>query len=206
MNKKLIYFGFAIVFMTIFSFCACSGIKTTSSNVLPNDIMVSVDDEYISESRLNDRILYSKIFNESLFRTLKESHTEEMFPDYELSTDKSTVKENLIQDAVIRHYLDNDALVFKDVSNVIDGEIQKMKKENGPLYVHTEEVIEEYDISFEKYEELLKDYYYDYYNRLRLQQKFGNEEYDEKSVKSFDEQFNKFLDDLVKKTKIWFSD
>lgn len=202
MNIKSFYFGITSVFMAIFFFCSCSATNTASYDVLSENIVDVVDGENISEKRLEERTLYANIFNESLLRTLKESNTEELFSKYKLAVDESIVTETLIQDAVIRRYLGNSSITFKDVSDSVDRETQTMEKEETSYFNNLIKVIDEHNISFEKYEEISKDYAYDLYNRQYLKQIFGEKWYKENIEQSFDEQFDEFLKKLIKKSNI----
>ena len=199
MSKKIICLG--IIFIAILFFISCSS-KTDLDNALPEGMLACVDEEYISESRLQDRILYAKIFNESLLRTLKESNTEELLSKHKLSVNESDVKDMLIQDAAIRHYLGNKLITYNDISDSVDREIEMIKKEEVSYFNNIIDVIDEYNISFEKYQEISKDYAYDLYNRQYLKRLFGDEKYKEDSKKNFDEQFEDFLKRIMKKSRI----
>lgn len=199
MSKKIICFE--VIFIAILFFVSCSG-NTDLDSSLPEGTLACIDEEYISETRLQDRILYATIFNESLLRTLKESHTEELFSKHKLSVNESDVKDMLIQDAAIRHYLGNKLITYDDISDLVDREIETIKKEDISYFNNIIAVIDEYNISFEKYQEITRDYAYDLYNRQYLKQLFGKEKYKEGSKENFDEQFEAFLKKIMKKSRI----
>lgn len=202
MNKKIVCFQFISIFLLFIFCCSCSNSNVISNNKKPDNAVASVGKEYILESHIQDRIIYSNIYNESLLRTLTENNTEYLYDKYKLTVNESEVRQTIIEGFVIREYLGKSIISYDEISKMVDEENKNMEEEENLQYDHIIEIIEEKNISLQKYQDMLKSYANDLYNRNLLEQKFGEEKYKENSEKSFDEQFDIFLEKLIKESDI----
>ncbi len=168
----------------------------------------------ITNQQIENRIEIHKIRNEAYYKTFQKSYTNEqtintVYEKVKEPTDYEGVANRLAEAEVIRRDLENIGKVisFENAKEYTDSDFALTKTDTSQALYHTslKEVLEEHNISEDKFLELLYEYAYDFYNLQNAQTIFANsEDYNASSEKSLDEQFAEYKAKLMKKADITY--
>ena len=157
----------------------------------------------VTEQDIEDRMLYNKFTNEVtkayLEETLGKGYEEEL-PTVVLPVEAEEVKKSLEEDnLIIEHCKKNEVYIDEEsAAETAKKEYQSLTTEEATktYYFYVQKTLQEYEMTEERYVELLcKEGYYRY-NRVSLKAYFGKKMYDENSKKSLDDQFDSYIDDI----------
>ncbi len=187
--KKLCSLSLALI-CVIFAFAGCS----QSSNNLK-----------IDNKDIDNRLLYNKITNSANKAYLTDAFADDWKSQYQsvaLPETKDEVRNTLVEDrAVIECCKEKGVYIDRDSSEqYAKTEYDNLNKgDSQELYaLALKNVLSEYKISENQYQNLLYEYAYYKYNRTALKKYFCENVYDKSSKKTLDEQFDSYIKKLLK--------
>ncbi len=187
--KKLCSLSLALI-CVILAFAGCS----------KNDNNIKIDNKDI-----DNRLLYNKITNSANKAYLTDVFADDWKSQYQsvvLPETKDEVGNTLVEDrAVIECCKEKGVYIDRESSEqYAKTEYDNLNKDDSQeLYaLALKNVLSEYKISENQYQNLLYEYAYYKYNRTALKKYFCENEYEKNSKKTLDEQFDIYVETLLK--------
>ncbi len=187
--KKLCSLSLALI-CVILAFAGCS----------PKSNNIKIDNKDI-----DNRLLYNKITNSANKAYLTDAFADDWKSQYQsvvLPETKDEVRSSLVEDrAVIECCKEKGVYIDRDSSDqYAKTEYDNLNKDNSQeLYdLALKNVLSEYKISENQYQNLLYEYAYYKYNRSALKKYFQENMYEKNSNKTLDEQFDLYVETLLK--------
>lgn len=188
--KKTLFLSIVLICVFV-AFAGCS--KTENSNNFK-----------INKQDIDNRLLYNKITNSINKEYLKDVFADNFETEYQsvaLSENYDEVQSSLIEDIVIlEHCKKQGIFIDRDsATELAKLELDNLNKDDSQNRYASilEHVLSEYKLSETDYLNLLCEQAYYKYNRQALQVYFNKNLYKENDNKTFDEQFQAYVETLL---------
>lgn len=160
----------------------------------------------VENEEIEDRILYNQITNDVnqlyLSTVYTSADAEEELKKVALCETRDLVVDEIQEDRIICSLCEEKGiLVSKELAQQAAGaEYNRLKTDDSQkrYYEALLDTLDDHKISAEKYQDLLYNQAYYFYNRVALKQYFKSNLYIENDPRSLDEQFNEYLVSMMK--------
>ena len=208
--KKMLFCIICLLVSFCMMFVGCN--STPKAN---NAVLITVNGVAIYEDQISARIKINEIRNNAFNVYISQTFSNESERNAQLqkvlqATDEQGVKYELIKAEVVRQYLSktDSVISFEQTKEMTNNEFKLLKEDatQATFYNNLKMAIESYGINEDIYMEMSYSLGYDFYNINKAKSVFkGSANYFENNEKSLDEQFNEFIDNLVKEAAVEIS-